>query len=308
MLPIFQPRFTTPLINDENWIHQSKGGRNYCLLIKDDSVLPNCVGYAWGRWLELLHDYHKLSRGNAENWYIAQDGYERGQKPKLGAVACWRKGNIQDGSDGAGHVAIVEDILPNGAIVTSNSAYLGSKFYMRTIKAPYSLGGTYVFQGFIYLPIEFTSNSTLTRKAILEIAKEVIVGEWGIGADRKAKLTTAGYNYDIIQSAVNELISNKILVPPKTINDVAEEVIAGKWGNGFTRKNSLEKAGYDYYQVQNRVSQILLSNPKNRSITDLAKEVIAGKWGNGFTRKQNLINSGYDYAAIQREVNKLLKS
>jgi hypothetical protein len=34
--------------------------------------------------------------------------------------------------------------------------------------------------------------------------------------------------------------------PVKTIDDLAKEVIAGKWGTGIDRKEKLEAAGYDY--------------------------------------------------------------
>ena len=43
----------------------------------------------------------------------------------------------------------------------------------------------------------------------------------------------------------------------KTINQIAREVIAGKWGNGITRKKKLKKAGYDYKKVQAEVNKIL---------------------------------------------------
>lgn len=38
---------------------------------------------------------------------------------------------------------------------------------------------------------------------------------------------------------------------------IAREVIAGKWGNGEYRKTQLEKAGYNYNEVQSRVSAIM---------------------------------------------------
>ena len=44
------------------------------------------------------------------------------------------------------------------------------------------------------------------KKKTAEIAKEVINGLWGNGADRKERLTEAGYNYDTIQKAVNKLL------------------------------------------------------------------------------------------------------
>lgn len=43
----------------------------------------------------------------------------------------------------------------------------------------------------------------------------------------------------------------------KSVNEIAREVIAGKWGNGSDRKNRLTKAGYDYDAVQKRVNEIL---------------------------------------------------
>ena len=45
-----------------------------------------------------------------------------------------------------------------------------------------------------------------STKKTEEIAKEVINGLWGNGADRKERLTEAGYNYDTIQKAVNKLL------------------------------------------------------------------------------------------------------
>lgn len=43
-------------------------------------------------------------------------------------------------------------------------------------------------------------------RPVEEIAKEVIRGVWGNGADRKKKLTAAGYDYDTVQKKVNELL------------------------------------------------------------------------------------------------------
>lgn len=43
----------------------------------------------------------------------------------------------------------------------------------------------------------------------------------------------------------------------KSVDEVAKEVIAGKWGNGQDRKNRLAAAGYDYATVQKRVNQLL---------------------------------------------------
>ena len=39
-----------------------------------------------------------------------------------------------------------------------------------------------------------------------EIAQEVLNGLWGNGAERRERLTKAGYNYDKVQSIVNALV------------------------------------------------------------------------------------------------------
>lgn len=119
-------------------------------------ITRNCTAYAWGRMYELTNQYPRLSTGNAENWYIKNDGYQRGLTPKLGAIACWSKGVVGNGDDGAGHVAAVEEIKPDGTIVTSNSGWKSSYFYIKEIHPPYALSG-YNFQGFIYCPIDFDS-------------------------------------------------------------------------------------------------------------------------------------------------------
>jgi N-acetylmuramoyl-L-alanine amidase len=98
-------------------------------------------------------------------------------------------------------------------------------------------------------------------------------------------------------------------VVTKSVEDIAKEVIAGKWGNGNERKNKLEKAGYNYNKVQEKVDELLGKKTvkAKKSVTVIAKEVIQGKWGNGAERKKRLTEAGYNYAEVQKKVNQLLK-
>lgn len=151
----YVPRLTGPSNSNLYYIKTTHGGYNKCIVINSTtgSVLPNCTGYAWGRFMECQDNVHDcdLSRGDAGNWYGHADGYTRGQTPKLGAVICWDK------VGGAGHVAIVEKIKSNGDITTSNSAYNGRRFFLEDLKASnnYKRGSSYIFQGFIYNPTDF---------------------------------------------------------------------------------------------------------------------------------------------------------
>ena len=51
------------------------------------------------------------------------------------------------------------------------------------------------------------------KKSVDEIAKEVLAGKWGNGADRKRRITAAGYDYAAVQKRVNELHNKKRKAP-----------------------------------------------------------------------------------------------
>lgn len=93
----------------------------------------------------------------------------------------------------------------------------------------------------------------------------------------------------------------------KSVEEIAKEVIAGKWGNGTDRVNKLTAAGYNATTVQAKVNELLSGTTSTKkSVTEIAKEVIQGKWGNGTERKQKLEAAGYNYAEVQAAVNKML--
>lgn len=48
--------------------------------------------------------------------------------------------------------------------------------------------------------------SGVTKKSVSEIAREVIAGKWGNGAERANKLKAAGYNPTTVQNEVNKLL------------------------------------------------------------------------------------------------------
>lgn len=82
-----------------------------------------------------------------------------------------------------------------------------------------------------------------------QLAQEVLDRKWGNGAERKQRLTQAGYNYEAVQKAVNELVKNPNY-------QLAREVLAGKWGNGADRIKRLMNAGHHASAIQNLVNQM----------------------------------------------------
>ena len=122
-----------------------------------------------------------------------------------------------------------------------------------------------------YARPKYTGSSTSTPstpsggKSVEEVAKEVLAGKWGNGDDRKNRLVAAGYNFDQVQAKVNELMGASNPAPPKTVDQLAKEVLAGTWGTGDDRKKRLEAAGYDYNAVQSKVNEFLGSSGSSTS-------------------------------------------
>lgn len=107
------------------------------------------------------------------------------------------------------------------------------------------------------IPNEIGTYTQETKKSISEIAKEVIAGKWGNGADRKERLAKAGYNYSSVQAEVNKLVKGSAAPTKKSNEEIAKEVIKGLWGNGTERKERLEKAGYNYRTIQALVNKLV---------------------------------------------------
>lgn len=113
----------------------------------------------------------------------------------------------------------------------------------------------------------------------------------------KAKATVA---------SVKKTVTTTSPMKGKSIDTLAREVIAGKWGAGEARKKAL---GSQYAAVQARVNQLLGAPVKTtaaKNVDTIAREVIAGKWGNGQDRANRLTKAGYSYNAVQARVNQIL--
>ena len=214
--------------------------------------------------------------------------------PKLGAIAVFRAGTTHNGSDGAGHVVVVEEIKANGDIVVSQSAYGGSRWYLSTLTkaSGYIYSANRPLEGFVYCGIEFeqpipastpSENIVAGKKITLnntpcyssETAKEAYGTKTGsfylwdnVVRNGRIRITNAASRVgvagqvtcwiNIADVSLSASATTTISKPQlKSIDEVAREVIRGKWGNGADRKNRLTQAGYDYSEVQKRVNQLM---------------------------------------------------
>ena len=98
------------------------------------------------------------------------------------------------------------------------------------------------------------------------------VAHYGISQDRyvgqydmlqysdTGKISGISGNVDMdimYRDLINEIKESNTGTDRKTVEELAREVIAGKWGNGEERKIKLTNAGYDYSAVQAKVNEIL---------------------------------------------------
>lgn len=93
------------------------------------------------------------------------------------------------------------------------------------------------------------------------IVYKVQVGSFSSKANADAmvqRLKRAGFDAIIKTETVAVSQAPKPTVTPKKpIQEIAREVINGKWGNGDVRKQRLASAGYNYAEVQNEVNKLL---------------------------------------------------
>ena len=166
----FEERFVKPERGNKYYTRIQSGGWNNAVLgkplDKDCDVLANCVGYANGRFAEIMGkpfiDYQFTS--NAENFIeMAEDmGLQITKEPTLGGIMVWQGGDGLYGDDGVGHVAIVEEIIDKDTIYTSESGYT-SFIFANIVRQNYNgnwgMPNSFSYRGCI-------ANPTVSRKTL----------------------------------------------------------------------------------------------------------------------------------------------
>ena len=133
---MFTMRTSLPEKGNKFYNTKNSGGYSYCIVGKPTcnglNVLANCVGYACGRFNEIIGkmDYPYLNC-NAEDFIVRGKslGLKVSSEPTLGGIMVWEgKGSL------AGHVAVVEKIIDENTIYTSESGYESAYFWNSTRK------------------------------------------------------------------------------------------------------------------------------------------------------------------------------
>ena len=154
---MFKERASKPEKGNKYYITKDSGGWSPCIKGKptdtDCNVLSNCVGYAVGRFNE-IHDRKccdllgSRNAGLLTEFCKPQGLLFDSSIPHVGAVMIWQKKN------GAGHCAIVEKVVSENKVITSESGYNSKVPWWRKERTRgngnWGCGSAYTFIGFIY--------------------------------------------------------------------------------------------------------------------------------------------------------------
>lgn len=144
-------------------------------------------------FLDLEEDKNaKIAKDVANKWLKAMDGYDVG----IYANLYWWNNHLK-GVECKKWVAAWQKTQPkvNNMVLWQYDAY-------GTVPG---VGSGVDLDKNIALKIE-KPNENPKKKTVDEIAREVITGKWGNGAERKKRLTAAGYDYEAVQKRVNEIL------------------------------------------------------------------------------------------------------
>ena len=138
----------------------------------------------------------------------------------------------------------------------------GSVDYLNTARNPYKMCPLYIlphwsaFKAKVqsYMKSGTSISTNPTTKQLYRVRKSWSDAKSQIGAfaslDNAKKVCKSGYS-------VFDGNGNVVYPTKKSVDEIAGEVIQGKWGNGTDRKNKLTNVGYDYNAVQKRVNELM---------------------------------------------------
>ncbi|WP_404285444.1 N-acetylmuramoyl-L-alanine amidase [Glutamicibacter arilaitensis] len=167
-------------------------------------------------------------------------------------------------------------------------------------------------------PEKVEEQKSSAGKSIQQLASEVRAGKHGNGhANRQRSLGVDDATYAKIRAEVNKRAGVKAPAAPKppapkgkSVATMANEVIAGKHGNGHAKRQRSLGVDSDTYakvraEINRRAGVKAPAKPKGKSISQMATEVIAGKHGNGHANRQRSLGiSAAKYAEVRAEVNR----
>jgi hypothetical protein len=140
--------------------------------------------------------------------------------------------------------------------------------------------------------------------------KAEVVQNGGCVARKQYLLTSTyinGYGrpkYDVVNTPVTESVQT----PKKSIEEIAKEVIDGKYGSGEARKKNITALGYNYAEVQAKVIELCKKPSTSKPVTSNVKyfKKFTGSTGSiAAALKAIGVNNSFGYRKKIAAVNKI---
>lgn len=139
----------------------------------------------------------------------------------------------------------------------------GSVDYLNTAKNPYKTCPLYILPHWSAFKAKVLSymNAGTSAPTAAPITAQLyrVRKSWTDAKSQIGAFSSLDNAKNACKSGYSVFDSNGNVVYPakKSIDEIAREVIQGKWGNGADRKNRLTNAEYDYNAVQKRVNELM---------------------------------------------------
>ncbi len=210
---------------------------------------------------------------NLSGWHAA-DGSGNGNRRTI-AIECIMSSSYNDrdkkSEDNAAKLAAallkkynlsIDNLYTHTHWLNVRDGKLGSVDYLNTAKNSYKMCPLYIlphwsaFKAKVqsYMNSGTSAATTPTAAQLYRVRKSWSDAKSQIGAfsslDNAKNACKSGYY-------VFDVNGNVVYPAKKSIDEIAREVIQGKWGNGADRKNRLTNVGYDYNAVQKRVNELM---------------------------------------------------
>ena len=140
--------------------------------------------------------------------WVEDDGFT--PRPGDAVVYDWQDDGNGDNRGRPDHVGLVESVSGGAVSVLEGNMGAGHMVGRRAL----AVDGRYI-RGFIRPDYKSLADAApglplapqgADEVSLTAVAREVIAGKWGNGADRKRRLTAAGHDYKAVQTEVNRLL------------------------------------------------------------------------------------------------------
>ena len=234
---------------------------NYNKMQEVEGIVLHNSGVTVLQSVETIHNYHKNKgwAGIGYQYYVRKDGsVYRGRPENMAGAHCPSVNSTSIGicAEGNFNEENMSEVQKQAIIELVKD--IKSRYNIKWIKGHREILATSCPGA--NFPLEEIKNAVESEKeaqitkSIVDLANEVIAGEYGVGEARKQAL---GSLYNEVQAKVNEILLGKTTSNRKSNEEIADEVIAGKWGNSPARKEKLIAEGYDYNAIQSIVNRKL---------------------------------------------------